>query len=151
MAELLAQLAEEADSGSPSSSQAASQLVSQVAALEEQDSILSDLFPAGVKVVGGQDEEEEKALRKKEEKESLEMTQQVWGGIEEEEESERRKKTGEGLASEAEMEFDLAGMESSWSSSQWQDVEEAIIPQFDGPADEKSGRRLVTLSSLLIK
>ncbi|KAK2170794.1 hypothetical protein NP493_1142g00061 [Ridgeia piscesae] len=109
LARILASLAD--DSDSPVFSQSV---------LEEQDSILSQLLPPG-----NEPESEE------EDAESEEMSQCL---------------PLEGLP-------DLAGMESSWNSSQWVDVDsprkcpppsdssatiESVIPQLDGPVDEKS-------------
>ena len=68
---MLAELAEDSDS---SSSQMASQVASQVLALEEQDSVL----------VGSPDKQE--MSEEKDETETLEMSQQVWHGMETDEE-----------------------------------------------------------------
>ena len=52
--------------------------------------------------------------------------------------------------------YDLGGMDTSWNSSQWiavsdspshdngdsgqENSEDSVIPQYDGPADDKSGK-----------
>ena len=73
LAKMLASLAEDE---SPASSQAACQLASQLTALEEQDSILSQASTEGREELGQGNKED----GEEEDRETLEMSQQVWDG-----------------------------------------------------------------------
>ncbi|KAK6169216.1 hypothetical protein SNE40_020308 [Patella caerulea] len=120
--DILASLADE----SPDCSQ---EDVSQIEALEEEDSIMASKprLPNHTSI-------------KEDEEETMEMSQIVVVEDEHDDDVEDKKnksKDGEN--------FDLQGMDDSWTASQWfsdkddDDDDDADIPQFDGASDKKSG------------
>ncbi|XP_053396986.1 uncharacterized protein LOC123552830 [Mercenaria mercenaria] len=143
LVDILASLAD--DTSPPSSQNAAAEAV----ALEEQDSILSQLSQPRDKETDQQEEEE-----------VLEMSQRIW-----EREDEKDDDDGD------DDKFDLAGMDDTWIDSQIDSPDQAaegginddlevdsdsdatsdIIPQYDGPSDKKDESKRAEAKQAILK